>query len=166
MRNIYTVENSSESSVIRGRSNVATFHSKLFILHFVIALRVEQLAVGDGEDDAEELRRGVQQARRRALRLGIGDFGGKLEPDRQVAGHEEAKEAGRDVHHADVAHRQGERVGDHAAHAQGVHGECGAPAGTDRGQRSALGEVGQLWCVVEWGGYHHLGDTHPNGRWG
>lgn len=45
----------------------------------------EKVPVGRWAD----LSRAVEQARRRALRLGVGDLDGVLEAQRQVSGHEE-----------------------------------------------------------------------------
>ena len=137
-RNCTIVKNSGQATPPNGSRWILLKDA----MRVVIALRIEQLPVCDGEDDAEELCRGVQQTGGRSLGLRVGDLSGELKPDRQITGHEEPEQAGRDVHHADVAHREGERVGDHAAHAQGVYRQSGAPGD---GKRS----TGRLWGRYE-----------------
>lgn len=56
------------------------------------ALLVQQAVARDGEDDAEELRRGAQDARRGALRRGVGELGRVLESHRDVAREREPAE--------------------------------------------------------------------------
>lgn len=84
-----------------------------------------QFALNQSENDPEYLREGIQESGRRSLGLGVGDLDGKFEAERQVAGHEEAEDAGGEEDQVDAVTVQGEGEDHHAEEGEAVDNQSG-----------------------------------------